>query len=94
MSHSVEAMQKLQASAWRDYRKAKPTAKQRQHEFLKKKAETHEEDGNDNLAKKFEKLIRMNMLECAKEKCKRPSNTKDNKKSCISRFRTLTVRQQ
>ena len=53
MSHSVEAMKKLQATAWQEYRKAKPTAKQRRHEFLKQKAEMYEEDRHNNLAKKI-----------------------------------------
>ena len=38
MSHSVEAMKKLRVTAWREYRKAKPTKKQQRQKFLKQKS--------------------------------------------------------
>ena len=40
MIFSIDAIQRMQATAWKDYKKVKPTAKQRREQFLEKRRKT------------------------------------------------------
>ena len=56
MSHSVDALKKLRASAWKNYRANKPTAKIKRIAFLHRQADQQEENGNEILAKKIREI--------------------------------------
>ena len=40
MIFSIDAFQRMRATAWKDYKKVKPTAKQRREQFLEKRRKT------------------------------------------------------
>ena len=53
MNHAIEEIKKMRASAWKKYRASKPTAKERQTDFLQQQANDREENGDDTIAKKI-----------------------------------------
>ena len=62
MKLSIESIHRIRATAWRDYKKSKPTAKQKRIEFLEKRARIHEEANNDKLADKIREISKAEYL--------------------------------
>ena len=56
MHHTIDAIKRMRAAAWKNYRASKPTAREQQTAFLMRKATKHEDKGNDNLAKKIREI--------------------------------------
>ena len=56
MRHSLDALRAMRSTAWKKYRDAKPTAREKISAFLMQQASLCEEQGNNNLAKKIQEI--------------------------------------
>ena len=56
MNHTLDAIKRMRANAWKQYRESKPTASEKRTAFLMRKATEKEEEGDDNLAKKIREI--------------------------------------
>ena len=70
MKLSIAAIQRIRATAWRDYKNSKPNAKQKRIEFLEKRAQIHEETNNDKLADKICEISKAEYLREAQPEVK------------------------
>ena len=70
MKLSIEAIQRIRATAWRDYKNSKPNAKQKRIEFLEKRAQIHEEANNDKLSDKIREISKAEYLREAQQEVK------------------------
>ena len=67
MEHSIEAIQRMQASAWKQYKKAKPSAKKKREAFLEKLAQSYEVKENEKLANKVREINKAEALREAQQ---------------------------
>ena len=70
MIFSIDAIQRMQATLWRDYKKVKPTAKQRRAIFLEKKAQNYEHKDEEGLTNKMREMNKAEALKDVKQEVK------------------------
>ena len=70
MKLSIKAIQRIRATARRDYKNSKPNAKQKRIKFLETRARIHEEANNDKLADKIREISKAEYLQEAQQEVK------------------------
>ena len=70
MKYLIEAIQKVRATSWKNYKIAKPNAQQRREQFLKRRVKHHEERDCDNIAKKIEEISKNEVIREAQREIK------------------------
>ena len=70
MKLSIKAIQRIRATAQRDYKNSKPNAKQKRIKFLETRARIHEEANNDKLADKIREISKAEYLQEAQQEVK------------------------
>ena len=63
-------MKRLCASAWKKYKMAKATAREKRSAFLQKQAKLQDEEGHENLAKKIREIDKSKQLQNSQRRYK------------------------